>query len=120
MGALLPPKTWRLLLEEPMTIQLVISSTPVIQTSDPMYESMKEEIFGPVLTVYVYDDSAPNYWEDVMELVDKTTPYGLTGAVFAKDRTALTSVTSRLRHAMGNLYLNDKCTGAVVGEQPFG
>jgi len=81
---------------------------------------MQEEIFGPVLTVFVYDDSKPNYWEDVAKVVDSTSPYGLTGAVFAKDRSALISATELLRHACGNLYLNDKCTGAVVGEQPFG
>jgi 1-pyrroline-5-carboxylate dehydrogenase len=78
---------------------------------------MQEEIFGPVLTAFVYEDAA---WTDTLALVDRTSPYALTGAVFADDRHALADATERLRHAAGNFYLNDKPTGAVVGQQPFG
>lgn len=92
----------------------------IIVTTNPNYKSMKEEIFGPVLTVYVYDDEKSDYWSDVCTLVDTATPYGLTGAIFATDRNALVEGSDKLRHACGNLYLNDKSTGAVVGEQPFG
>ena len=92
----------------------------IIVTTDPKSTTMQEEIFGPVLTVYVYDDSKPNYWADIMTLVDSTSPFALTGAIFANDRHALIQGTEGLRHACGNLYLNDKCTGAVVGEQAFG
>lgn len=92
----------------------------VIVTTDPRYRTMQEEIFGPVLTVYVYDDAKPGYWEDLLATVDSTSIYALTGAIFAADRSALISATNRLRHSCGNLYLNDKSTGAVVGEQPFG
>ena len=92
----------------------------VVVTTNPSYTTMVEEIFGPVLTVYVYDDSGASYWQDVLALVDSTSPYALTGAVFASERSALVSASARLRHACGNLYLNDKSTGAVVGEQPFG
>jgi 1-pyrroline-5-carboxylate dehydrogenase len=89
----------------------------VIVTTDPHYESMKEEIFGPVLTVFVYEDAE---WTNTLALIDSTCPYALTGAIFAKDRVALRDAEEHLRHAAGNLYLNDKSTGAVVGEQPFG
>jgi 1-pyrroline-5-carboxylate dehydrogenase len=92
----------------------------IFVTKNPNSRTMKEEIFGPVLTVYVYDDSTPNYWEDVLKLVDTATPYGLTGSIFAADRNVLVQTSDKLRHAAGNLYLNDKCTGAIVGEQPFG
>jgi len=92
----------------------------VILTTNPRYKTMQEEIFGPVLTCFVYDDSKANYWQDVLALVDTTSPYALTGAVFAQDRVALVNASEKLRHACGNLYLNDKSTGAVVGEQPFG
>jgi 1-pyrroline-5-carboxylate dehydrogenase len=92
----------------------------VILTKDPMYKSMKEEIFGPVLSVYVYDDAAPNYWNDLLKIIDTTSMYALTGAIFAQDRSVLMSTADKLRHSAGNLYLNDKSTGAVVGEQPFG
>ena len=78
---------------------------------------MCEEIFGPVVTVYVYPD---NKWKDTLQTVDKTSPYALTGAVFSQDRGALREATSALRNAAGNFYLNDKPTGAVVGQQPFG
>lgn len=89
----------------------------VIETKDPKYVSMCEEIFGPVLTVYVYDE---NRWEETLQLVDETSPYALTGAVIAQDRYAATQAAERLRQAAGNFYINDKPTGAVVGQQPFG
>ena len=78
---------------------------------------MVEEIFGPVLTLYVYEDDA---FEQAMELVDSTSEYALTGAVFAKDRYAIHQATERLVNAAGNFYINDKPTGAAVGQQPFG
>ena len=89
----------------------------VIRATDPHYESMEEEIFGPVTTVYVYDDDD---FDEMLDLVDETSPYGLTGAVFARDRAAIRSMMDRLEQAAGNFYINDKPTGAVVGQQPFG
>jgi 1-pyrroline-5-carboxylate dehydrogenase len=89
----------------------------LVQTEDPGYRLMCEEIFGPVVTAYVYDDSA---WEDTLRLVDETSPYALTGAVFATDRSAVRQAAAALRGAAGNFYVNDKPTGAVVGQQPFG
>ncbi|MFK8101346.1 MAG: L-glutamate gamma-semialdehyde dehydrogenase [Saprospiraceae bacterium] len=89
----------------------------VIVTTDPHYLTMEEEIFGPVLTVYVYD---PKKFEETLEIVDKTSPYALTGAVFAKDREAIQFASDKLKNAAGNFYINDKPTGAVVGQQPFG
>jgi 1-pyrroline-5-carboxylate dehydrogenase len=89
----------------------------LIQTEDPGYRCLCEEIFGPVLSAYVYDDAR---WEETLELVDRTSPYALTGAVFAKDRRAVLEAMSALRNAAGNFYINDKPTGAVVGQQPFG
>ena len=89
----------------------------VIQTTDPHFKSMEEEIFGPVLTVYVYPD---NNLEQALKLCDTTSPYGLTGAVFARDREAVQKMSDMLRYAAGNFYINDKPTGAVVGMQPFG
>jgi 1-pyrroline-5-carboxylate dehydrogenase len=89
----------------------------VIETTDPRYVSMCEEIFGPVLTLHVYD---ADKFEEALELVDTTSPYALTGAVFSQDRSAVELATNRLRHAAGNFYINDKPTGAVVGQQPFG
>ncbi len=89
----------------------------VILAKDPKYTTMCEEIFGPVLTIYVYPDEA---YADTLELVNSTSPYSLTGAIFAKDRAALVLATQKLRHAAGNFYINDKPTGAVVGQQPFG
>lgn len=89
----------------------------VIQARRPDYVTMCEEIFGPVLTVYVYPHRE---WEETLALVDRTSPYGLTGAVFATDRRAITTAHRVLRHAAGNFYVNDKPTGAVVGQQPFG
>src|SRR6185503_10602867 len=89
----------------------------VVLTTNPRHKLMTEEIFGPVLTVYVYEDGAV---EETLELCDTATPYALTGAVFAQERAALVHMMKRLRHAAGNFYLNDKPTGAVVGQQPFG
>ncbi len=89
----------------------------VILTTDPQYESMQEEIFGPVLTVYVYDE---HKWEETLKLVDSTSPYALTGAIFARDRYAISQATQLLENSAGNFYVNDKPTGAVVGQQPFG
>ena len=89
----------------------------VVQTNDPKSRLMTEEIFGPVLTVYVYPD---NRFEETLELVNNTSPYGLTGSIFATDRTAVIKAFKTLRHAAGNFYINDKPTGAVVGQQPFG
>ena len=89
----------------------------VIETTDPKFKSMAEEIFGPVLTVYVYDDKDLN---KAVDLCDSTSPYGLTGAVFGKDRMAVQKIADKLRYAAGNFYVNDKPTGAVVGMQPFG
>jgi 1-pyrroline-5-carboxylate dehydrogenase len=89
----------------------------LIETKDPNYRLMCEEIFGPVLTVYVYDD---NRWSETLKIVDRTSPYALTGAVFANDRQAVVEASTVLRNAAGNFYINDKPTGAVVGQQPFG
>ncbi|MBP5278544.1 MAG: aldehyde dehydrogenase family protein, partial [Prevotella sp.] len=89
----------------------------VIETTNPKYQSMVEEIFGPVLTVYPYDDEKV---EETVALCDTTSPYGLTGAVFGLDRLAVEKITDQLRYAAGNFYINDKPTGAVVGMQPFG
>jgi 1-pyrroline-5-carboxylate dehydrogenase len=84
---------------------------------DPKHILMREEVFGPVLAVYVYQDKD---WAATLELVDSTSPYALTGGVFAQDRARLVQATEALRNAAGNFYLNDKPTGAVVGQQPFG
>jgi 1-pyrroline-5-carboxylate dehydrogenase len=89
----------------------------VIEAIDPKYVTMCEEIFGPVLTIHVYDE---NKFEEALDLVDNTSPYALTGAVIAQDRSAVDLATLRLRDAAGNFYINDKPTGAVVGQQPFG
>jgi 1-pyrroline-5-carboxylate dehydrogenase len=89
----------------------------ILVTEDPRSDTMERELFGPVLTIYVYDDAE---WEPTLDLVDSTSPYALTGAVFADDRAAVVQATERLRHAAGNFYVNDKPTGAVVGQQPFG
>ncbi|KAG2155085.1 Aldehyde/histidinol dehydrogenase [Suillus bovinus] len=89
----------------------------IILTKDPQSITMKEEIFGPVITVYVYDDAD---YEKTLELIDNTSPYALTGSIFAADRKALLTATNKLRNAAGNVYYNEKCTGAVVGQQPFG
>jgi len=89
----------------------------VIEAMDPRFVTMCEEIFGPVLTLHVYE---ADKFEDALELVDTTSPYALTGSVIAKDRAAIELATNRLRDAAGNFYINDKPTGAVVGQQPFG
>lgn len=89
----------------------------IIEASDPSYITMCEEIFGPVLTLYVYPEDE---FEKALELVDTTSPYALTGSIFAQDRQAVELATNRLRNAAGNFYINDKPTGAVVGQQPFG
>ena len=89
----------------------------VIEAKDPNYVSLCEEIFGPVLTIYVYDE---NKFEETIQLVNNTSPYALTGSVIAKDRNAIALATDKLRNAAGNFYINDKPTGAVVGQQPFG
>ncbi|MEQ1744520.1 MAG: L-glutamate gamma-semialdehyde dehydrogenase [Saprospiraceae bacterium] len=89
----------------------------VIEASDPHYVTMCEEIFGPVLSVYVYDDER---FSETLDLVDTSSPYALTGAVFSQDKAALALADQKLRHAAGNYYINDKPTGAVVGQQPFG
>ena len=89
----------------------------LIETADPGYRLLCEEIFGPVVTVHVYDDAK---WEETLRIVDTTSPYALTGAVFANDRHAVRQAMLVLRNAAGNFYVNDKPTGAVVGQQPFG
>jgi 1-pyrroline-5-carboxylate dehydrogenase len=89
----------------------------VVVTDNPRFKLMEEEIFGPVLTLYVYEDAK---LDETLELCDTTSPYALTGAVFADDRQAIVKIAARLRHAAGNFYINDKPTGAVVGQQPFG
>ncbi|MES1246702.1 MAG: L-glutamate gamma-semialdehyde dehydrogenase [Actinomycetota bacterium] len=89
----------------------------IIETSDPDFRTMKEELFGPVLTTFVYDEKR---YEDTLDLIDAGAPYGLTGAVFAQERSAVELAQERLRYAAGNFYVNDKPTGAVVGQQPFG
>jgi 1-pyrroline-5-carboxylate dehydrogenase len=89
----------------------------LVEAPDPGYRLLCEEIFGPVVTAWVYDDAR---WEETLALVDKTSPYALTGAVFAQDRAAVRAAAGALRNAAGNFYVNDKPTGAVVGQQPFG
>ncbi|AMM50468.1 1-pyrroline-5-carboxylate dehydrogenase [Rufibacter sp. DG15C] len=89
----------------------------IIVAQDPQYVTMCEELFGPVLTLHVYDE---NKFEETLEMVDKTSPYALTGAIFSNDRYAIDVASKKLSHAAGNFYINDKPTGAVVGQQPFG
>ena len=96
-------------------IGFFIEPTTIV-TSDPYFKTMVDEIFGPVLTIYVYNNS----WEDICKIVDNTSPYGLTGAIFAEDNDALKYGTKKLAFSAGNFYINDKPTGAVVGQQPFG
>lgn len=93
-----------------------------VEVTDPKHRLMQEEIFGPLVTAYVYDDAhfSSEKWSEVLALVDGTSPYALTGAVFANDRTAVAQASRALRNAAGNFYVNDKPTGAVVGQQPFG
>lgn len=89
----------------------------VIRTTNPQFKTMKEEIFGPVITIYVYDDDK---YEETLDLCDRTSPYGLTGSIFARDRYAIDTAFRKLRYAAGNFYINDKPTGAVIAQQPFG
>ncbi len=89
----------------------------IIIAGDPKYTTMCEELFGPVLTAYIYEDQE---FENTLKLVDETSPYALTGAIFAQDRYAIEQASVALKNAAGNFYINDKCTGAVVGQQPFG
>ncbi|MEM9868908.1 MAG: aldehyde dehydrogenase family protein, partial [Bacteroidota bacterium] len=89
----------------------------VILTTDPKYTTMETELFGPVVTVFVYED---DQWQETLKLVDATSEYALTGAVISQDRYAIEEATHALQNAAGNFYINDKPTGAVVGQQPFG
>ncbi|MEI8280735.1 MAG: L-glutamate gamma-semialdehyde dehydrogenase, partial [Bacteroidota bacterium] len=89
----------------------------VIETTDPKYVTMCEELFGPVLTLHVYD---ADKWESMLDVLDQTSPYALTGAIFSQDRYAIELMTKKLTNSAGNFYINDKPTGAVVGQQPFG
>jgi 1-pyrroline-5-carboxylate dehydrogenase len=89
----------------------------VIVTEDPNYTTMREELFGPVITIYVYDDDK---FSETLTLVDQTSEYALTGAILAQDRYAVVEATKALQNCAGNFYINDKPTGAVVGQQPFG
>jgi 1-pyrroline-5-carboxylate dehydrogenase len=89
----------------------------VIATKDPTFRTMQEELFGPVVTTYVYPEGQ---WRETLDLVESTSPYGLTGAVFSEDRSAIDEAEDALRYAAGNFYVNDKPTGAIVGQQPFG
>ena len=89
----------------------------LIKTDDPGFRLLRDELFGPVVTAYVYDETK---WDDTLDLVDETAPYALTGAVFSNDRYAIDQAHDALRYAAGNFYVNDKPTGAVVGQQPFG
>jgi 1-pyrroline-5-carboxylate dehydrogenase len=89
----------------------------VIETRDPEFRLLRDELFGPVVTTYVYDERR---WDQTLDLVDRTAPYGLTGAIFSQDRAAVLDAEEKLRYAAGNFYVNDKPTGAVVGQQPFG
>jgi 1-pyrroline-5-carboxylate dehydrogenase len=89
----------------------------LLQVEEPTHGLMRDELFGPVLTIFVYEDAR---WQQVLELVDRTTSYGLTGSVFAQDRATIAEAGATLRQAAGNFYVNDRPTGAVVGQQPFG
>jgi 1-pyrroline-5-carboxylate dehydrogenase len=89
----------------------------IIEATDPYYVTMCEELFGPVLTIHVYD---ADKWEETLDVLDNTSPYALTGAIFSQDRYAAELMTKKLVNAAGNFYINDKPTGAVVGQQPFG
>jgi 1-pyrroline-5-carboxylate dehydrogenase len=89
----------------------------IILTKDPHYVTMEEELFGPILTIYVYD---PADFDEVVQIVDNTSIYALTGSIFSKDRYIIEKVMKKLKHAAGNFYINDKPTGAVVNQQPFG
>jgi len=92
----------------------------ILKVADPGHEVLSTEYFGPLLSVFVYDDSEPGAFEKILDVVDATGPYGLTGSIIATDRSAIVLASQRLRFAAGNFYINDKPTGAVVGQQPFG
>jgi 1-pyrroline-5-carboxylate dehydrogenase len=92
-------------------------SPTLVETNEPDHRMLREEIFGPVVTVHLYNDGQ---FSEVLSLVDRTSPYALTGAIFARDRAAIREALTTLRNAAGNFYINDKPTGAVVGQQPFG
>ena len=92
-------------------------SPTVILAKTPDYITMCDELFGPVITIYIYDE---NQYEETLALVDNTSPYALTGSIIAKDRYAINTALKMLEHSAGNFYINDKPTGAVVGQQPFG
>ena len=89
----------------------------LVEVDDPGARLLAEEIFGPIVTAYVYDDDT---WDELLPMVDQTSPYALTGALFARDRHVIDSAMKALRFSAGNFYINDKPTGAVVGQQPFG
>ena len=89
----------------------------VIETRNPNFRLLRDELFGPVVTAYVYPDGE---WQDTLEVVDRGSPFGLTGAIFSRDRAPIEEAQDKLEYAAGNLYINDKPTGAVVGQQPFG
>ena len=89
----------------------------VIQTTNPRFVTMEEEIFSPVLTIYVYEDDQA---EETIRILDETSPYALTGSIFARNRYVVNRLTEALANTAGNFYINDKCTGAMVGHQPFG
>ena len=88
-----------------------------MQVDDPKHRLMSEEIFGPIVSLFVYED---NQWDEILQVIDQTGPYALTGAVFSQDRYAVQDALQKLRNCAGNFYINDKPTGAVVGQQPFG
>jgi len=98
-------------------VDVVRIHNTIIVAKNHDYRSMCDEIFGPVITIYVYDDAD---WSETLKVVDTTSPYALTGAVFARDRSAIREAMEALRHSAGNFYINDKPSGAVVGQQPFG
>jgi 1-pyrroline-5-carboxylate dehydrogenase len=103
--------------ETMMTAKAISSSQPLWLLPTRTFRTMVEEIFGPVLTIYVYEDAD---WSSMLELVDTTSEYALTGAIFSQDRYAAIEATKALENTAGNFYINDKPTGAVVGQQPFG
>ena len=92
----------------------------LVEVSDPAHPILAEELFGPILSIHVYDDAKPGADDEVLRLIDETSPYALTGAIFSRDRAPIAKAAHVLRQAAGNLYVNDKPTGAVVGQQPFG
>jgi 1-pyrroline-5-carboxylate dehydrogenase len=92
----------------------------ILVSRDPNHEVFSTEYFGPILSVYVYDDSVPSAFDTILDVVDQAAPYGLTGSIISNDRAAVGQAAERLRFAAGNFYINDKPTGAVVGQQPFG